>query len=119
MTAKEKLQKKSPKPSIAPPVGRSYPKLIFTFSLLTSIVIFTLSYFKKDGFKNIRKIDESIRIERATIDRVKKENQLLKEKIKTARTNSFQIEKFAREKLKLSKEGELIFRFKDERDEKF
>ena len=87
------------------------PKILFYFSLVLAVVISIFSYYKEDGFRNISKTDEKINSEKELLKRVKDENSLLRYRIKTARDDPHNIEKFAREKLNLVGKDDLVFRF--------
>ncbi len=90
---------------------RVNPRLGFFLSVLVAIFFLTFSYFKKDGFKNILEVEKTVEIEQENLERIKAENEELRRKIKTARSDAYQVEKFAREKLNLAKKDELVFRF--------
>lgn len=107
------------KPSVEIKTPLTRPKVLFYISLVCALVVLVFSFFKEDGFKNVFEIDEKIRAEQETLERTKAENELLREKIKTGHSDTYRVEKFAREKLNLVKRDELVFRFHEDLKERF
>lgn len=98
-------------------IGTTKPKLLFYISIVLVVTMAVVSYFKKDGFRALFQIDDKIKKEEQTLKRLKEENRLLQNRVKTAREDPYHVEKFAREKLNLAKEGDVVFRFyKKEKD---
>jgi cell division protein FtsB len=98
-------------------IATARPKLLFYISIALVATMAVVSYFKKDGFRALFQIDDQIKKEEQTLKRLKEENRLLRNRVKTAREDPYHVEKFAREKLNLAKEGDVVFRFyKEDRD---
>ena len=91
--------------------GTNRPKYLFFLSLIFALSVSAASYFKEDGIRNLIDKDRKIELERREIKRLEAENSLLKRRIESIHNDSFLIEKFAREKLHLVKEDEMVFRF--------
>jgi len=94
------------------------PKLLFYISIGLVVTMAVVSYFKKDGFKALFRIDDQIIKEEQNLKRLKEENRLLRNRVKTAREDPYHVEKFAREKLNLAKDGDVVFRFYKKDEEK-
>ena len=98
-------------------LGATRAKLLFYISIALVATMAAVSYFKKDGFRALFRIDDKITKEEQTLKRLKEENRLLRNRVKTAREDPYHVEKFAREKLNLAKEGDVVFRFyKEDKD---
>ncbi len=76
--------------------------------LLVSFLFYDIGFLK---YLNMR--SEYNRIS-ADIRRLKEENKNIREEVKSLKTDPDYIEAYAREKLGLVKEGEIIYRFQDE-----
>lgn len=84
---------------------------LFAFSLFFALTVGLASYFKDEGIRDLIHRDNKLERQRWTIKKLKAENSLLRRKITAIHNDSYLIEKFAREKLRLAKNNELIFRF--------
>lgn len=89
-------------------------KYLFFLSLVFALTVGAASYFKDDGIRSLIDRDHKIERDRRQLKRLEAENSLLRRRIKSIHEDSYLIEKFAREKLHLAKENELVFRFYEE-----
>lgn len=92
-------------------VGISRAKSLFLLSVVFALVVGSASYFKNDGIRNVVDVEKKLEHEKKEVERLQAENNLLRRRIKSIQEGSYLMEKFAREKLMLGKENEVIFRF--------
>ncbi|MCC7201362.1 MAG: septum formation initiator family protein [Nitrospirae bacterium] len=78
-----------------------------------SIYIIISFLFYDIGFIKYIKMRGEFKRVSADIKRLKEENSKLRGEVKSLKTDPDYIEAFAREKLGLAKEGEIIYRFED------
>lgn len=89
--------------------GRARP--LFLFSLLFALVVFLASYFREDGIRNVIHSDHRLQSRKEDLKKIEEENAELREKIKSIKEGSYLMEKYAREKLFMVKDDEMVFRF--------
>lgn len=92
--------------------GRARP--LFFFSLLFAIVVFLASWFKADGIKSVLDYDHKLAADVEGLKKIQAENEALREKIRSVRDGSYLMEKYAREKLLMARQNEVVFRFHEE-----
>ena len=91
--------------------GRAKP--LFFLSVAFVAVIGFASYFKVDGIRSVMDSDRKIQARMEDLKKAEAENSLLRERIKSVQDGSYLMEKYAREKLYLSRKNEVMFRFQD------
>ncbi|MBI3581469.1 MAG: septum formation initiator family protein [Nitrospinae bacterium] len=91
--------------------GRARP--IFLLSAVFLLIVGLASYFKTDGIRSVLDSDKKIREKTEDLTKMAARNAELREKINAAQAGSYQTEKYAREKLLMAKENEVVFRFRD------
>lgn len=89
--------------------GRARP--LFFFSLLFAAVVFLASWFKEDGIKSVFEYDHKLAADVEGLKKIQADNEALREKIRSVREGSYLMEKYAREKLLMARQGEVVFRF--------
>jgi len=89
-------------------------KYVFLASLVFASAVGVISYYKEGGLNDLMNMDKKLERHRWALKRMEAENSLLRRRIKSIRDDSYLIEKFARERLHLVKENEIVFRFYDE-----
>ena len=94
--------------------GTNRARHLFLLSLVFAISVGAASYFKEDGIQDLIDSDRKVERQRMEQKRLEAENSLLRRRIKSIYDDSYLVEKFAREKLHLVKENEIVFRFYDE-----
>lgn len=92
--------------------GRARP--LFFFSLLFAVVVFLASYFKADGIRSVFEYDHKLAADMEGLKKIQAENEALREKIRSVRDGSYLMEKYAREKLLMARQNEVVFRFHEE-----
>lgn len=92
--------------------GRARP--LFFFSLLFAAVVFLASWFKDEGIKSVLDYDHKLAAEVEGLKTIQAENEALQEKIRSVRDGSYLMEKYAREKLLMARQNEVVFRFHEE-----
>ncbi len=92
--------------------GRARPLLFF--SLLFLIVVFLASWFKAEGIKSVFDYDNKLAADMEGLKKLQAENEALREKIRSVRDGSYLMEKYAREKLLMARQNEVVFRFSEE-----
>lgn len=89
--------------------GRARP--LFFFSLLFAAVVFLAVWFKDEGIRSVLEYDHKLAAEMEGLKKIQAENEALKEKIRSVREGSYLMEKYAREKLLMARQNEVVFRF--------
>lgn len=96
--------------------GPNRSRRLFAFSLFFAITVGLASYFKNEGIRDLIHHDNKLERQRWVVKKLKAENSLLRRKITAVHDDSYLIEKFAREKLRLAKNNEIVFRFYEKTD---
>ena len=91
--------------------GRARP--IFLLSVVFMLIVGLASYFKTDGIRAVLDSDKKIRERTEDLKKIEAQNAELRKKINEVQAGSYQTEKYAREKLLMAKENEVVFRFRD------
>ncbi|GMT42600.1 MAG: hypothetical protein IEMM0002_1011 [bacterium] len=91
--------------------GVSRAGQLFLLTLVFAVAVGAASWFKDGGIRDLISKDKSLERRRHDVENLESENNLLRAKILSIQSDSYLIEKFAREKLHLVKDGETIFRF--------
>jgi cell division protein FtsB len=88
-------------------------KSLFILSLGFFLIVSLASYFKADGIRAVFDSDRKLRSKIEDLKKAEQQNTELQEKIKSVQDGTYLMEKYAREKLLLSKKDEMVFRFHD------
>lgn len=94
-----------------PVVGRFTTFLYLSLGILVSLAV--LGIFNKDGFLQAMESEKEARIFKASISKLKKENERLIKEIGSLKNDPRHLEKIAREDLGLALPDETIFVFPD------
>lgn len=89
--------------------GRARP--LFLFSLFFALIVSLASYFREDGIRHVVSSDRRLDARKEELKSREAENAELRARIKSVQQGSYLMEKYAREKLLMSKQDEIIFRF--------
>ena len=93
--------------------GGGRAKTLFFLSLGFLIVVGLASYFKTDGIRTVFNSDRKLSEKMEDLKKVEAQNAALKEKIKSVQEGSYLMEKYARERLLMSKKDDMVFRFRE------
>ncbi len=87
--------------------------MYFGIAGIVSIYVLISFLFSDLGFIKYIKMNREYNRINENIKRLQEENKSIREEVKSLKTDPDYIEAYAREKLGLAKEGEIIYRFED------
>ncbi len=88
-------------------LSKSQKTLILGLSL--SIMMLVVAVFSKDGFVTVNEFESELQSLVQLNQKIADDNQKLRQEIEALKTDPYEVEKLAREKLNLVKPGEVVY----------